>query len=359
MNKNAIPCAIMRGGTSKGIYFLLDDLPADDAERNALILRLVGGDARQVNGLGGGDMLNAKVAVVSRSPDEGSDIDYRFVQVVPGEGRVDTGPTCGNILAGVGAFAIEQGLVAAAEGQTVIRVRDINTGSRVEQVLQTPGGELTYEGDCVIAGVPDAAAPVLLYYLDFAGIKTGKLFPTGNVVDVVDGVALSCVDAAMPTLFAAAADMGVAGDETPAQLQANTALMARLESLRLQAAQAMGLGDARGKVIPKFALVSAPRQGGSICARYFTPVTAHATFAVSGGIALATAVMTAGTTAADCAQPPALDDNGDYPVDIEHPSGIMRVGIKFSDDTPPLPVKAGVLRTTRMIMRGEARLAGL
>jgi len=350
----------MRGGTSKGVYFLLDDLPADDDARNALILRLVGGDARQVDGLGGGDMLNAKVAVVSRAHDADAHVDYRFVQVVPGENRVDTAPTCGNILAGVGAFAIEKGLVAAMNGQTTVLVRDINTGARVEQVVQTTNGTVRYDGDCVIAGVSGAAAPGLLYYLDFVGVKTGALFPSGNVTDDINGVAVSCVDAAMPVVFAAAANFGLRGDESCDILQNNAALMQRLETVRLQAAEKMGMGDARGKVTPKFALVSAPNKNGTVCSRYFTPQSAHAAYAVSGGIALAAAVMTAGTTAHAVARPPTKDKHGDYPVDIEHPSGVMRVGICFEErDGKPYPVKAGVVRTTRLIMMGNAYLPAL
>lgn len=353
---NTIPCAIMRGGTSKGIYFLLRDLPADEEARNALILNLVGGDARQVNGLGGGDMLNAKVAVVSPAAESDADIDYRFVQVVPGEARVDTGPTCGNILAGVGAFAIEQGLVQAGQDTTSVLVRDVNTGARVQQVLQTPGGRVQYAGDCAIAGAPGTAAPVRLYYLDFVGNKTGRLFPTGNKTDTMEGITVTCVDAAMPTVLAAAAAFGMAGDETPAALQGNSAFMQQLEQVRLCAAEAMGMGDVRGRVIPKFALVSPPRQGGAVCVRYFTPVSAHAALAVSGGIALGTAVLTPDTVAATCAKRPPQDEHGGYPVDMEHPSGVMRVDIQFENGAP---VKAGVLRTTRLILSGEASLAGL
>ncbi|MGI9347424.1 MAG: PrpF domain-containing protein [Gammaproteobacteria bacterium] len=355
--KYTVPCAIMRGGTSKGIYFLLNDLPADDDVRNRLILQLVGGDARQIDGLGGGDMLSAKVAVISSAREAGVDVDYRFVQVVPGENRVDTGPTCGNILAGVGAFAIEKGLVTVADGQTTVLVRDINTGARVEQVVQTPGGKVRYDGNCVIAGVPAAAAPVLLYYLDFAGVKTGALTPTGNMMDEPGGISVSCIDAAMPTVFATAADMGVRGDESCDELQSNTALLQRLETVRLSAAKKMGMGDVHGKVTPKFALVTAPRQDGNICARYFTPSTAHAAFAVSGGIALATAVMLSGTTANACARLPMPNDSGDYPIDIEHPSGMMRVSMRFEQrNGKPHPIKAGVLRTTRLIMTGETYL---
>lgn len=357
---NPIPCAIMRGGTSKGIYFLLKDLPSDDSERNALILSLVGGDARQINGLGGGDMLNAKVAVVSpAAKDDSVDIEYRFAQVVPGEDRVDTAPTCGNILSGVGAFAIETKLVAANDGETRVLVRDVNTGARVEQVVQTPGGRVQYHGSCEIAGVRGSAAPIRLYYLDFVGNKCGALFPTGNKTDVVEDIPVSCIDAAMPTIFAAAEILGVVGNEPPATLQANEALMQKIESVRLAAAKKMGMGDVADKVIPKIALISKPSDsnggsGGSISSRYFTPKTAHAAYAVSGGIALATICMTNGTVADSIATRPAADSNGEYPIDIQHPSGTMRITLNIEQrNGEQHPTKAGVLRTTRLIMQGE------
>lgn len=353
----AIPCAVMRGGTSKGVYFLLRDLPADESARNRLLLKLMGEDKRQTDGLGGGDMLNSKVAIVSESAEAGVDVEYRFAQVIPGGDKVDTSPTCGNILAGVGAFAIERGLVAAADGETTVIVRDINTGAKVEQQVQTPNGKVRYDGDCVIAGAPGAAAPVRLFYLEFTGAKTGALFPTGNRINTFDGVGATCIDAAMPTIIAAAGDFGLSGYESRDNLQGNTAFFEKMEAVRLQAARQMGLGDARGKVIPKFALVAPPREGGAIAARYFTPVSAHAAFAVSGGIALACAVMTDNTTAATVARRPAADANGVFAVDIEHPSGIMQVLVSFEEiDGGQHPVRAGVVRTTRMIMEGRVSI---
>lgn len=345
----------MRGGTSKGVYFALDDLPADEATRNALILRLVGGDARQINGLGGGDMLTAKVAVVSRSAEPQVDLDYRFIQVVPGENRVDTGPTCGNILSAVGAFAIERGMLAAADGETTVTVRDINTGARIEQVVQTPAARVRYDGDTAIAGAPDTAAPVRLYYLDFVGVKTGALFPANARQQTIAAARVTCIDAAMPCVIAAADSMGARGDESRDELQNNARLLSRVEEVRLAAARQMGMGDARGKVTPKFILVSAARGGGAVCARYFTPVTAHAAFAVSGGIALAVAALSGGTTANDCATLPAVADITDeVTLAIEHPSGDMQVSVRR--DADGAPVKAGIVRTARLIMIGEARI---
>jgi len=351
-----IPCAIMRGGTSKGIYFLLDDLPTDEATRNQLILSLIGGDARQVNGIGGGDMLNSKVALVSKAKNNKADIEYRFIQVVPGENRIDTAPTCGNILAGVGAFAIEKGLITAQEGETNLTIYDVNTGTYVEQIVQTPAGKVIYGGECVIAGAPGKAAPVLMYYLNFTGAKTGKLFPTGNSIDTIEGMEVSCLDAAMPIVLFRAKDLGVRGTETDTALDNNSALKGQLAKLRLVAAKKMGMGDVRDQVIPKVALVCKPCEGGTICSRYFTPHTAHAAYAVSGGIALATAVLSPGTIAYQAANPPSKDDNGDHLIDIEHPSGMMRVMLKLVDNKPQ---KAGTVRTTRLIMSGQASLGGL
>lgn len=350
-----IPCAVMRGGTSKGAYFLASDLPAEPADRDRMLLRLLGGDARQADGLGGGDMLNSKVAVVSKSAEESVDVDYVFAQVVPGENRVDTAPTCGNILAGVGAFAIERGLVAASAEKTLVTVRDKNTGAKVEQIVQTPGGQVRYEGDCIIAGAPGSAAPVELFYLEFAGVKTGKLFPAGVRAEAC-GVAVTCIDAAMPLTIAAARDFGLSGRESPRDLQANAEFFKRMEEVRLEASVLMGLGDARGKVIPKFAVVAEPRDGGAISARYFTPVTAHAAFAVSGGIALACALLCEGTVAHEFARPPSPDGEGVHPVDIEHPSGMIKILMRMESgaDGAPAPLKAGVIRTARMIMDGAA-----
>lgn len=346
----------MRGGTSKGVYFVLDDLPVDESARNALLLQLLGGDKRQTDGIGGGDMLNSKVAMVSKAAGDDADIEYRFAQVIPG-GGVDTSPTCGNILAGVGAFAIERGLIAATPGKTERRivVRDINTGAKVEQHIQTTAdGKPRYDGDCIIAGAPGSSAPVRLFYLEFAGAKTGKLFPTGSRLDMFDGIGATCIDAAMPTVIAAAADFGISGYEDRDSLQNNKALFEKMERVRLLAAEKMTLGDARGAVIPKFAMVAPPSSGGALAARYFTPVSAHAAFAVSGGIAVACAAMMDGTTAAKVTRRPMADDNGVFATDIEHPSGVMQVLAEFDDaDKREVPVRAGTIRTARMIMTGK------
>ena len=346
----------MRGGTSKGIYFLLDDLPAQESARNDLLLRLLGSDKRQTDGIGGGDMLNSKVAIISKAAKQDADVEYRFAQIIPG-GGVDTSPTCGNILAGVGAFALESNLLPAVQGKRKRRiiVRDINTGAKVEQIIQTTAdGKPHYEGDCIIAGAPGSAAPVRLFYLEFAGAKTGKLFPTGARTDEFGSIKATCIDAAMPTVIVSAASFGITGYEDRESLQNNKELFAKMEALRLQASIKMTLGDARGAVIPKFALVAAPKQGGTLAARYFTPISAHAAFAVSGGIAVSVAALMGGTTVAEVACRPKADHDGVFAVDIEHPSGVMQVLTEFADSEKcNTPIRAGVIRTTRLIMTGK------
>ena len=353
-----LTCAIMRGGTSKGVYLLREQLPEDPAALKRALLALMGSpDPRQIDGLGGGDTLTSKVAMVAKSAVADADIDYYFAQVTPGKSEVDTAPTCGNILSGVGAFAMEFGLHPAQDGETELIVRDVNTGAFVEQVVQTPGGEVEYAGDCAISGAPGTAAPVALNYLRFAGVKTGKLFPTGGEIARVDGVELTCIDAAMPVVFAEAAAFGLSGRETVAELKANGEFFQRLEALRLEASEQMGLGDARGSVIPKFALVCAPQEGeGDVVSRYFTPSSPHAAYAVSGGIALSSAMAIPGTIPHRvCA---AGGDGGlRRKFRISHPSGVMEIDMHMAEENGArVPHKAGVTRTARMLMTGEARI---
>ena len=380
MTQKKLTCAVMRGGTSKGVYLLREQLPTDPAALKRVLLAVMGSpDARQIDGLGGGEMLTSKVAMVAKSAAADADIDYHFAQVVPGKSEVDTSPTCGNILSGVGAFAIEFGLFPAADGETELVVRDVNTGAFVEQVVQTPGGRVEYAGDCVISGAPGSAAPVALNYLRFAGVKTGRLFPAGAGVVEVDGIETTCIDAAMPVVFAAAESFGLSGRESAAELQADRNFFARMESVRLAASEKMGLGDARGKVIPKFALVASPEGGGGggsgkngkgggggdgnggaeadIISRYFTPVSAHAAYAVSGGIALSSALATAGTLPHRLGRPAGADSEARRKFRISHPSGLMEIDLHMAEeDGAWVPQKAGVIRTARLLMTGEARV---
>src|SRR5689334_1670176 len=267
-----IPCMMMRGGTSKGPFFLASDLPDDTAQLHRTLLAVMGSEhIRQIDGIGGGDSLTSKAVIVDRSTRPGIDVEYLFAQVAVGGDTVDTAPNCGNMLSAVGPFAIERGLVAVKSPQTTLRVFNRNTGKIVEVVVQTPGGKVTYAGDTAVDGVPGCSAPVVLNFLDAAGAKTGKLLPTGDAIDMIGGIAVSCVDFASPLVLVAAASLGRTGYETKTELDADKRLFERVEAVRLEASRRMGLGDATGKVLPKVALLAPPSHGGTIASRYLTP----------------------------------------------------------------------------------------
>ena len=352
MTQNPIPCMLMRGGTSKGVYLLAQDLPSDSTDRDRLLLRIMGSpDPRQIDGLGGGTSLTSKVAIVSPSSRPDCDVDYRFAQVGVETNAVDTSPTCGNILVGVGPFAILRGLVATSDEETCIRIWDVNTESRMNIVVPTPGGVLEFGGDVSIDGVPGTAAPIRVEFLDVLGPSTGRLFPTGNPRDVIEGVEVSCVDSVNPVVLVHAADLGETGHEDPEKLDADHPMLIRLEAIRRSASLAMGLGDATNRVLPKIALLSPPVEGGHICSRYFTPTHCHEAHAVSGAIAVAIAAQCPGTVAEDVGR----HDEGDQrTVTIEHPSGHLDVLLRINQEQEPpdAVISAGVTRTARPIMDG-------
>jgi 2-methylaconitate cis-trans-isomerase PrpF len=282
-----IPCLLMRGGTSKGPYFLAEDLPAEETLRDEVLLAVMGSPhVRQIDGIGGGDSLTSKAVIVYRSVRPAIDIEYLFAQVAVGMGAVDTAPNCGNMLAGIGPFAIERGLVVATDPTTTIRIYNRNTAKVIEAVVQTPGGEVAYDGDAKIDGVPGTGAPIVLNFLDAAGAKTGKLLPTGHPLDVIDGIEVTCVDLSSPLVFVTAAAMSKTGYETKHELDADRQFLDRLEVLRRKAALRMGLGDVSGKVLPKFALVASPTGSGNIASRYFVPWNCHSAYAVTGALCL-------------------------------------------------------------------------
>ena len=251
MTQRAIPCMFMRGGTSRGPFFLLEDLPADPEVRDRVLLAAMGSpDPRQIDGLGGATTVTSKVAMVSPSQRPGIDVDYRFAQVWLDKAIVDTAPSCGNMLAGVGPFAIERGLVTPDADETRVRIFDVNTGSRIEAIVQTPGGTVTYAGDQRIDGVPGTAAPVVLSFSDVVGSKCGAMFPTGAVQEEIDGVAVSCIDVAVPMVMMRAGDLGLSGYE-PDEITGNAVLMRRIEKIRLEAGRRMGLGDVAESVVPR------------------------------------------------------------------------------------------------------------
>lgn len=344
----AIPCVLMRGGTSRGPYLLASDLPSDPRERDEVLIRIMGsGHELEIDGIGGGHPLTSKVAIVGPSSLQDTDVDYLFAQVNVRERTVDTSPNCGNMLAGVGPFALESGLVRADGDISTVKIHNVNTGKRIEARVQTPGGRVRYDGNTAIDGVPGTAAPIYLAFLDAAGAKTGSLLPTGNAVDLIDGVATSLIDAAMPIMAAMAGDLGVSGYESPAEFAGNCDFMRRLEQLRLEAGRLMGLGDVRNLVIPKPVLLAQPRSGGNLSGRYFMPHVCHTSFAATGAVAVGMAAVTPGTLIAEIARVQRL------PADlvIEHPSGTMPIRLerRAQDDA----VAVYITRTARRIFEGR------
>lgn len=338
----------MRGGTSKGGYFLKDDLPADPAARDALLLRVMGSpDPRQIDGMGGADPLTSKVAVVARSSRPGVDVDYLFLQVFVDQALVSDAQNCGNILAGVGPFAIESGLVAARDGQTRVAIHMENTGQIAIATVETPGGRVSYAGDARIDGVPGSAAPVPLEFRDTAGSSCGALLPTGNAADVIDGVACTLIDNGMPCIVIAAADVGVSGYEDRDTLDNAADLKARIEAIRLKAGPMMNLGDVAEKSVPKIMLVAAPRQGGAVTVRSFIPKRAHASVGVLGAVSVATACLIEGSPAAAVAH---VSEGPSKTMSVEHPSGEISCVMEMAPDGSV--ASAALLRTARKLMAG-------
>lgn len=347
----------MRGGTSKGLYFLADDLPADAAERDDLLLRVMGSpDPRQIDGVGGAHPLTSKVAVVSPSTRPGIDVDYLFLQVMVDQAIVTDKQNCGNILAGIGPFAVERGLVPAARGQrhgdqTSVRIRMVNTGGIVTATFPvttdpTPGGRPRYDGDTAIDGVPGTAAAIVLDFEDSGSVSS--VFPTGNITDVFGGIPVTCVDNGMPVVVVAATSFGKTGDESIAELEGDEELNKRVQELRLQAGEAMGLGDVSATTVPKVSLVAPPAHGGTIATRTFIPVRVHESIGVLGAVSVGTAVMVPGAVGHDLAVL-----RGGPRLSIEHPSGALQVEAELDTSvTPPKVVRSGVVRTARKLFDG-------
>ncbi|WP_119157769.1 4-oxalomesaconate tautomerase [Caldimonas tepidiphila] len=351
--KTVLPCVLMRSGTSRGPFFLGDWLPQDPELRDRALIGAIGAsDLLQLDGLGGGSTLTSKVAIVSRSRQPDCDVDYLFAQLGAGQLSVDVRPNCGNMLAGVGPFAIEQGLVQPTGDETTVRVYNVNTGSRIEVVVCTPNGTVTYRGDSRIDGVTGAAAPIRLNFLDAWGAVTGSVFPTGRRIDTIAGVQVTCIDAAMPLMLIRAEDLGVRGDEAPAELDANKEMLVRLEALRLKAGKLMGLGDVSNSVVPKPVLISKGANENEIVSRYFTPRRCHSSHAVTGAIGVASAFALPGTVASS--------DHifeGQRRVAVRHPAGRIEVDIQLERSDEELQVsRAALLRTARKIMEGELHI---
>lgn len=345
---DGIRCMWMRGGTSKGGYFRSDDLPADVATRDALLLRIMGSpDPVQIDGMGGADPLTSKVAVVARSARDGVDVDYLFLQVFVDQAIVSDAQNCGNILAGVGPFAIERGLVAATGDETRVTIFMENTGQVAVATVATPGGQVTYDGAARIDGVPGTHAPVPIEFRDTAGSSCGALLPTGLAVETVEGVAVTLIDNGMPCVVMKAADVGITGYEDRESLDANAELKARIEAIRLAVGERMNLGDVREKSVPKMMLVAPPRDGGTVTVRSFIPHRAHATIGVLGAVSVATACLIEGSPAAEVAKvPPGRRKT----LSVEHPTGEMSCILELDDDGAVQ--SAALLRTARKLMDG-------
>ncbi len=345
--QTAIPCVLMRSGTSRGPFLLAKDLPKDIALRDGALLALMGSPhPMQLDGIGGSRAQTSKVAIVSPSMQADCDIDYLFAQVSIEDGVVDTRPNCGNMLAGVAPFAIEAGLVHPVAGRTRVRIFNVNTGARVESLVETPDGKVTYDGDASIPGVNGSAAPVWMTMRDFTGSKTGSLFPTGNRIDVIDGVEMTLIDSAMPMMLVAAESIGIADMDAARSIEKDRPTLARIEALRVKAGHRMGLGDVSGSVIPKVGLLFSSREG-SIGIAYLMPWSLHRSLAVTGCIALAAASVADGTIANRLTRPV-----GDM-FFAEHPAGIMEIGVEKQGD---LVVAATVLRTVRRLFEGRVFL---
>lgn len=352
MTQTAIPFLFMRGGTSRGPYFNRADLPEDrDLLAQVLIAAVGSGHPLNIDGIGGGNAVTTKVAMLSASDDDWADIDYFFAQVSVETQLVDFKPTCGNILSGVGPAAIEMGLIAAKDGITEIKIRSVNTGARVLARVQTPSGEVSYDGSTSIDGVPGTAAPIELNFMDVAGSSTGAFLPTGQPLDTINGIDVTCIDVAMPMVIARASDFGLTGSESRDELNANKAFFEQMEAVRLIAGQKMGMGDCTKSVTPKFGLLAPLPEQGHIQARYFMPWETHPTMAVTGSQAMASCALTPDTVAQGMMLIP---NERPAKVTLHHPMGEMDVLIDFDMEGGKFSHKsAGLLRTARKLAQGE------
>lgn len=357
MIQTSMPFLFMRGGSSRGPYLIRTDLPDSLDDLSNVLISIVGaGHPFNIDGIGGGTAVTTKVAMLSKSDDDWADVDYFFAQVGVEDKLVDFKPSCGNILVGVGPAAIEMGLVEPTADVTEVKIRAVNTGTLVSELVQTPGGAVQYDGDAAIDGVPGTAAPIELRLMKVEGSLTGALFPTGQPQDIINGLPLTCMDVAMPMVIGRAADFGVTGHETAGELDSNTDLLDRMEAIRLIAGEKMGLGDVRKSVTPKFGLLASARSGGSVCVRYFMPWKCHPTLAVTGSQCLASCLLAPGTVAEGMlADPPSSPAT----LHLEHPMGKMEVSIDFRlKDGAFEVVSAGLLRTARKLAAGEVFIPG-
>ena len=356
--QSAIPCSLMRGGTSKGLFFMADQLPQEIALRDSTLLAAMGSpDERQINGVGGAHPLTSKVAIVKPSTHPDADVDYLFLQVSVDQALVSDTQNCGNMLAAVGPFAIEQGVIKATENETFVRIHMINTGGIAIAKIQTPNGQVQYGGVAKIDGVPGNSAPVFLEFLNIAGSSCGQLLPTGKTVNTIDGIEVTCIDNGMPVVLIRAQDLGKTGYETPQELEKDEQLKQRIETIRLQLGELMNLGDVSKKTVPKVSLIAAARNGGALCTRTFIPHRVHEAIGVLGAASVATACILPGTVAQSLVT--TNYENTLHLLDVEHPTGSFSVEIELDNNTAlPDINRIALLRTARLLMRGEVLIPG-
>ena len=351
-NQIPIPAVFMRGGTSRGLLFHKKDLPEDKAKIAKYLLKIMGSpDIRQINGMGGGTSVTSKVCIISKSLEKEVDIDYFFAQVSVQDQLVDYKPTCGNMLTAVGPAAIEMGLIKAEEGYTEIKINAVNTGANIVVKVRTKNGQVIYDGDTQIDGVPGTAAPVEMRFLSVSGSSTGAFLPTGQVADSIEGMEVTCMDVAMPMVIAKACDFGLTGQETPEELDSNVEFFEHMERVRLAAAIKMGMGDCTQSVTPKFGLVARDSRVDHLIVRYFMPWNTHPTLAVTGSQCMASCALTPGTVAYEL-----MDWSGTIPAHLflSHPTGIMEVMIDFDLFGKEFIHKAaGLIRTARKLAEGK------
>jgi len=360
-SQTAIPCLLMRGGTSKGPFFNEADLPADIPTRDKVLLAALGSpDKRQIDGLGGAHPLTSKVGIVRKSSTPGVDLDFLFAQLQPDKDTVDTTPNCGNMLAAVVPFALETGLVQAQGDTSTFRVLTLNTDMQCDVTVQTPDGEVQYEGDARIDGAPGSSAPITINFLDTAGSVCSGLLPTGQVKDRITvtgegfepfALDVTCIDNGMPLVIFKASDLGRTGYESVAELNADTELKQRIEALRLQVSLKMGLGDVAKKNYPKMTLIAAPRDGGSLATRSFIPHVCHDAIGVLAAVTVGTACVLQGSV---CDGVAVMQPGATQHVSVEHPTGEFSVALETDPANPQSVTKAALLRTARLLMRGEA-----
>ena len=343
----SIPAMWMRGGTSKALYLLQTDISSDAAVRDRLLLRIMGSpDSRQIDGLGGADPLTSKIAIISASDDPEADVDYLFLQVAVDKAEVSDSQGCGNILAGVGPFAIERGLVKAEDPVTTVRIRMLNTGEYAEAEISTPNQKVAFTGDESLDGVPGTAAAIPLFFNNLTGSNCGSLLPTGHTTDSLNGIECTLIDNGMPCVIMRAADFGLTGNETRETLASDQTLKDTIESIRLQAGRLMGLGDVGKKSVPKMTLITAANGNAVVNTRSFIPHHVHGSIGVFAAISVATACVIPHTVAAPIAR---LPDDSNYI--IQHPSGTINIRLEMQADGTIQ--KSGIIRTARKLMDGS------